>query len=76
MKSIIDYTISIGEVEDDPQLAIMFDKMKKNLQKFKLELQQRNLSQPKTPPLKGMIEFPAFNGPEKKLEPRLKGFLG
>jgi hypothetical protein len=76
MISIIDYIISIGEIEDDPQSAIMFDKMEKTLQKFKLELQQRKLSQPKTPPRKGMIEFPAFNGPKKKPEPRLKGFGG
>ena len=76
MISIIDYIISIGEIEEDPQSAIMFDKMEKTLQKFKLELQQRKLLQPKTPPRKGMIEFPAFNGPKKKPEPRLKGFGG
>ena len=76
MISIIDYIISNDEIEEDPQSAIMFDKMEKNLQKFKLELQQRNISQPKTPPRKGMIEFPAFNGPKKKPEPRLKGFGG
>jgi hypothetical protein len=76
MVSIIDYIISIGEIKDDPQSAIMFDKMEKTIQKFKLELQQRKLSQPKTPPHKGMIEFPAFNGPKKKPEPRLKGFGG
>ena len=77
MISIIDYINSIGEIEEDPQTAIMFDKMeKKNLQKFKLELQQQKILQPKTPPRKGMIEFPAFNGPKKKPEPRLKGFGG
>ena len=32
--------------------------------------------QPKTPPRKGLIEFPAFTGPKKKPEPRLKGFGG
>jgi hypothetical protein len=41
MISIIDYIISIGEIEEDPQSAIMSDKMEKSLQKFKLELQQR-----------------------------------
>ncbi len=66
MISIIDYIISIGDIEEDPQSAIMFDDMEKTLQKFKLELQQRKLSQPKTPPRKGMIEFAAFNGPKKK----------
>ena len=76
MISIIDYIISIGEIEDNPQSAIMFDKMEKTLQKFKLELQQQKISQPTTPPHKGMIEFPAFNGPKKKPEPRLKGFGG
>jgi hypothetical protein len=76
MISIIDYIISIGEIEDDPQSAILFDKMEKTLQKFKLELQQRKLSQPKTPPHRGMIEFRAFNGSKKKPEPRLKGFGG
>jgi hypothetical protein len=65
MISIIDYIISIREIEDDPQSAIMFDEMEKTLQKFKLELQHRKLTQPKTPPRKGMIEFPAFNGPKK-----------
>jgi hypothetical protein len=54
----------------------MFDDMEKTLQKFKLELQQRKLSQPKTPPRKGMVEFAAFNGRKKKPEPRLKGFGG
>ncbi len=62
MISIIDYIISIGEFKENPQSAIMFDKMEKSLQKFKLELQQQTISQPKTPPRKGMIEFPAFNG--------------
>jgi len=76
MISIIDYIISIGEIEEDPQSAIMFDDMEKTLQKFKLELQRRKLSQPKTPPRKGMIEFAAFNGPKKKPEPRLKGIGG
>jgi hypothetical protein len=66
MICIIDYIISIGEIEKDPQSAIMFDDMEKTLQKFKLELQQRKLSQPKTPLRKGMIEFAAFNGPKKK----------
>ena len=60
----------------DPQSAFMFDEMEKTLQKYKLELQQRKLSQPKTPPRKGMIEFAAFNGKKKKPEPRLKGFGG
>jgi hypothetical protein len=76
MISIIDYIISIGDIEEDPQSAFLFDKMEKSLQKFKLELQQRTISQSKTPPCKGMIEFPAFNGPKKKTEPRLKGFGG
>ncbi len=76
MISIIDYIISIGEIEEDPQSAFMFDDMEKTLQKYKLELQQRKLSQPKTPPQKGMIEFAAFNGKKKKPEPRLKGFGG
>jgi len=76
MISIIDYIISIGDIEEDPQSAILFDKMEKTLQKIKLELQQQKISQPKTPPRKGMIEFPAFNGPKKKAEPRLKGFGG
>jgi hypothetical protein len=40
MISTIDYIISFGEIEEDPQSAIMFDKMEKSLQKFKLELQQ------------------------------------
>jgi hypothetical protein len=76
MIEIIDYIIKIGEIEEDPQSAIMFDDMEKTLQKYKLELQQRKLSQPKTPPRKGMIEFAAFNGPKKKPEPRLKGVGG
>ena len=59
------YSHPLGEIEEDPQSAIMFDKMEKTLQKYKLELQQRNIPQPKTPPRKGMIEFPAFNGPKK-----------
>ncbi len=76
MISIIDYIISIGDIEEDPQSAILFDKMEKTLQKIKLELQQQKISQPKTPPRKGMIKFPAFNGPKKKAEPRLTGFGG
>jgi len=76
MISIIDYIISIGDIEEDPQSAILFDKMEISLQKFKMELQQQKIPQPKTPPRKGMIEFPAFNGPKKKPEPRLKGFGG
>ena len=76
MIDIIDYIIKIGEIEEDPQSAIMFDDMEKTLQKYKLELQRRKLSQPKTPPRKGMIEFAAFNGPKKKPEPRLKGVGG
>ena len=76
MLYIIDYIISVGEIEEDPQSAFMFDEMEKTLQKYKLELQQRKLSQPKTPPRKGMIEFAAFNGKKKKPEPRLKGFGG
>jgi hypothetical protein len=31
MISIIDYIISIGEIEEDPQSAIMFDDMEKTL---------------------------------------------
>jgi hypothetical protein len=54
---------------------MLFDKMEKSLQKFKLELQQQKISQPETPPRKGMIEFPAFNGPKKKPEPRLKDLV-
>jgi hypothetical protein len=73
MISIIDYIISIGEIEEDPQSVIMFDKMEKTLQKYKLELQQRKLSQPTTPPRKGMIEFPAFNGPKKKTRTKIEG---
>ena len=76
MISIIDYIISIGDIEEDPQSAILFDKMKKTLQMMKLEFQQLKISQPKTPPRKGMIEFPAFNAPKKKPEPRLKGLCG
>ncbi len=76
MISSIDFIISIGEIEDDPQSAMLFDDKEKTLQKFKLELQQRKLSQPKTPPRKGMIEFPVFNGLKKKTELRLKGFGG
>ena len=75
MISIIDYIISIREIEEDPQSANVW-KMEKSLQKFKLELQQQKISQPKTLTRKGMIEFPAFNGPKKKTEPRLKGFGG
>ena len=76
MIATIDYIISIGDIEEDPQSAILFDKMEKSLQKIKLELQQQKILQPKTPPRKGMIEFPAFNGPKKQTEPRLKGFGG
>jgi hypothetical protein len=47
MISIIDYIISIGEIEEDPQSSIMFDQMEKSLQQFKLELQQRNMPDPK-----------------------------
>jgi hypothetical protein len=50
MISIIEDIITIGEIEEDPQSAFMFDEMEKTLQKYKLELQQRKLSQPKTPP--------------------------
>ena len=46
--------------------------MEKTLQKMKLEFQQLKISQPKTPPRKGMIEFPAFNAPKKKPAPRLR----
>ena len=76
MISIIDYIFDIGNIDKDPQSAILFDKMKKTLQMMKLEFQQLKISQPKTPPRKGMIEFPAFNAPKKKPEPRLKGFGG
>ena len=76
MIEIIDYIIKIGEIDKNPQSAIMFDDMEKTLQKYKLELQQRKLPQPKTPPRKGMIEFAAFNGKKKKPEPSLKGFGG
>ena len=50
----------------------MFDNTEKTLQKFKLELQQRKLSQPKTPPRKEMIEFAAFNGKKKKPETKIE----
>jgi hypothetical protein len=76
MISIIDYIIDNGNVDEDPQTAILFDKMEKTLQMIKLEFQQLKISQPKTPPRKGMIEFPAFNAPKKKPEPRLKGLGG
>ena len=39
MIAIIDYIISIGDIEEDPQSAILFDKMEKTLQKMKLEFQ-------------------------------------
>ena len=70
------YIISIGDIEEDPQAAMLFDKMEKSIEKIKLEFQQIKLSHPKTPPWKGMIEFPVFNGPKKKPESRLKGFGG
>jgi len=76
MISIIDYIIDNGNIGEDPQTAILFDKMEKTLQMIKLEFQQLKISQPKTPPRKGMIEFPAFNAPKKKPEPRLKGLCG
>ena len=76
MISIIDYIIDIGNIDEDVQSANLFDSMEKTLQKIKLEFQQLKLSQPKTPPRKGMIEFPAFNAPKKKPAPRLKGFGG
>jgi hypothetical protein len=76
MISIIDYIIDNGNIDEDPQTAILFDKMEKTLQMIKLEFQQLKISQPKTPPRKGMIEFPAFNAPKKKPEPRLKGLGG
>ena len=76
MISIIDYIIDNGNIDKDPQTAILFDKMEKTLQMIKLEFQQLKISQPKTPPRKGMIEFPAFNAPKKKPEPRLKGLGG
>jgi len=76
MISIIDYIIDNGNIDEDPQSAILFDKMEKTLQKMKLEFQQLKMLQPKTPRRKGMIEFPAFNAPKKKPEPRLKGFGG
>jgi hypothetical protein len=76
MISIIDYILDNGNIDEDPHSAILFDKMEKTLQKIKLEFQQLKISQPKTPPRKGMIEFPAFNAPKKKPEPRLKGLGG
>ena len=76
MISIIDYIIDNGNIDKDPQSAILFDKMEKTLQNMKLEFQQLKTSQPKTSPCKGMIEFPAFNAPKKKPEPRLKGLGG
>ncbi len=76
MISCIDYIIDNGNIDEDPQCAILFDKMEKTLQKLKLEFQQLKMSQPKTPSRKGMIVFPAFNAPKKKPEPRLKGFGG
>ena len=76
MISIIDYIIDNGNIDEDPQTAILFDKIEKTLQMIKLEFQQLKISQPKTPPRKGMIEFPAFNAPKKKPEPRLKGLCG
>ena len=36
MISIIDYIISIGEIEEDPQSAFMFNDMEKTIQKYKL----------------------------------------
>jgi len=55
MMNNIDYIISIGDFEEDPQAAMLFDKMEKSIQKIKLEFQQLNLKllQPKTPPRKG-----------------------
>ena len=70
------YIISIGDIEEDPQAAMLFDKLEKSIEKIKLEFQQLKLSHPKTPPWNGMIECPAFNGPTKKPESRLKGFGG
>ena len=37
MISIIDYIIDNGNMGEDPQSAILFDKMKKTLQKMKLQ---------------------------------------
>ena len=76
MISIIDNILDNGNIDEDPHSAILFDKMEKTLQKIKLEFQQLKISQPKTPPRKGMIEFPIFNAPKKKPEPRLKGLGG
>ncbi len=75
MISIIDYIISIGEIEEDPQSSIMFDDMEKLFKSLNWNY-NKDLSQPKTPPRKGMIDFAAFNGPKKKPEPTLKGFGG
>ncbi len=49
--------------------------MKKNYKNLNRKC-DRNFPTPKTPPCKGMIEFPAFNGAKKKPEPRLKGIGG
>ena len=59
MMNNIDYIISIGDFEEDPQAAMLFDKMEKSIQKIKLEFQQLNLKllQPKTPPQKGWLNF-------------------
>ena len=47
VKTNVDYIISIGDIEEDPQSAILFDKMEKTLQKIKLELQQQKNRNPK-----------------------------
>ena len=59
MMNNIDYIFSIGDFEEDPQAAMLFDKMEKSIQKIKLEFQQLNLKllQPKTPPQKGWLNL-------------------
>ncbi len=72
----VDYMIDNGNIENDPESAMLFDELEKTVADYKLRLQRRILPIPMTPPRKDMISFAAFGGKKKKPEPRLKGYGG
>ncbi len=68
--------IENGNIEKDPESAMLFDELEKTVADFKLRLQRRILPTPMTPPRNDMIAFAAFDGKKKKTEPRFKGYGG
>ncbi len=72
----IDWIIQYGMIEDNADAAAIFDDMEKNIQKYKLKLQEMILLETNQGRRLGELEFAAFDGKKKRPEPRLKGYAG